>query len=107
MVETVKDSNKKAAPTTPLYLNDFEQIGSSMAKVVTEKNKRYGNSALDPLHVFNKAKASTSIYIRLDDKLGRIKNADEIRKNDVADIIGYLFLLCKNKGWTDFSDQID
>ena len=60
-----------------------------------EKNKRYGNSALEPLKVFAKDIPDVAgILVRLDDKLSRIRNATELRKNDTADIIGYLFLLC-------------
>ena len=29
-------------------------------------------------------------------KLARVKNSDKLRKNDVADIIGGLMLLCKD-----------
>lgn len=90
----------------------FTQIYSSHEEMLNEKNRRYGDSALFPLGVFTKHvdkadPAKTSILVRLDDKLSRIKNADELRKNDVSDVMGYLVLLCKSEGWEDFSDQID
>jgi len=72
-----------------------------------EKNKRYGDSALNPLNVFSKQDAESSIRIRVDDKLKRIKNSNELRKNDVIDIMGYLFLLCVENKWTDFKDLLD
>jgi len=72
-----------------------------------EKNKRYGDSALNPLNVFSKHDAGSSICIRLDDKLKRIQNANELRKNDTSDMIGYLFLLCIEKDWLDFKDLLD
>jgi len=53
------------------------------------------------------AQALDNLLVRLDDKLKRVQNADELRKNDIADIIGYLILLCVNQGWDDFSDLID
>lgn len=85
---------------------------SNMSNLLVEKNKRYGNSALSPLNIFahhmaEDDTASNSILVRLDDKLSRIRNANELRKNDVADIMGYLTLLCVNKGWTDFKELID
>ncbi len=76
-----------------------------------EKNKRYGNSALAPLSIFSSFvqndELNTSILVRLDDKLSRIKNSDTIRKNDVADLIGYLILLCVDMKWDNFSEFID
>lgn len=84
------------------------QTAKSLTEVVLEKNRRYGDSALKPAHIFNKDQdAASSIYARLDDKVGRIANASEVRKNDVADLMGYLLLLCVVRGWTDFSDQLD
>ena len=75
--------------------------------MVAEKNKRYGDSALKPAMIFSKLDAENSICIRLDDKLNRVKNSSALRKNDIADIMGYLLLLCKSKEWIDFSDLID
>lgn len=71
-----------------------------------EKNRRYGNSALAPLQVFSKGNAEEGIRQRLDDKLARIKNSDELRENDVADLIGYLVLLSINRGFL-FKNLID
>ncbi|HOR78826.1 MAG TPA: hypothetical protein PLG04_08540 [Anaerolineaceae bacterium] len=85
----------------------IDKVCNSMARLLTEKNKRYGNSALEPLRVFNRADASDGIMVRIDDKLSRIKNSDKLRKNDVSDLIGYLVLLCIAQGWTDFDDLID
>ena len=83
---------------------DFNKICTSLCKMIEEKDKRYGNSALQPLGIFAKHHNYGS---RLDEKLARVKNSDELRKNDVADIIGGLILICKDKGWNNFDDQID
>lgn len=79
----------------------------SLNTLLQEKNKRYGNAALNPLGIFNKNSATDGILIRLDDKLQRVKNSDILRKNDIADIMGYLTLLCVEKEWTNFDDLID
>lgn len=80
-----------------MSVEDFESIKktvlSSIGKTLIEKNKRYGNAALEPVNVFYKGDASTSILIRLDDKYSRVLNSDKIRINDLYDILGYLFLL--------------
>lgn len=85
----------------------IECICRSISHVLVEKNKRYGDSAVAPVRVFSKAEKDQQILVRLDDKLSRIANADIIRKNDLADIIGYCVLLCHTKGWHDFSELID
>ena len=91
---------------------DIRQVAEALTDFLLEKNKRYGNSALAPIEVFTthidpEDRVFTELLTRLDDKLSRIKNAFGLRKNDVADLIGYLMLVCVNKGWDDFSDLLD
>jgi len=83
------------------------QICDSAKKTVIEKNKRYGNSALEPINIFSKLDAKEGIRQRLDDKLKRVKSSTEHRKNDTFDLIGYLILYCEANDWIDFSDQLD
>lgn len=73
--------------------NKIINVCDSMKDLLLYKNQKYGDSALNPNNVFYKGDATNSIKIRLDDKIGRIKNCDETRINDVADIIGYCVLL--------------
>lgn len=83
------------------------KTAQSLTTLLLEKNRRYGDSALQPAHIFNKEDAATSIYARLDDKLGRIANSTDVRKNDIADLMGYLVLLCVARGWESFDDLLD
>jgi hypothetical protein len=84
------------------------QVFNSLRDVVVEKNKRYGDSALAPQKIFSKLEPGEGIKVRLDDKLSRIlHNQGDIRKNDVADLMGYLSLLAVSQGWLDFADLID
>ena len=69
------------------------EICDSMKDLLLYKNQKYGDSALNPNNIFYKGDSTNSIKIRLDDKIGRIKNCEEIRINDVCDIIGYSVLL--------------
>ena len=88
----------------PIDESKFNKILMSVQKVLTVKDQRYGNSALQPLQIFGgKAKAGS----RIDEKLARVKNSEQLRKNDTFDLIGYLILTCVEKGWEDFSDQLD
>jgi hypothetical protein len=85
-------------------MSDFKTITDSLAKVLAAKNERYGNSALNPIHVFN---GKSKVGQRADDKISRIANSETLRKNDVCDLMGYLVLMCKENEWFDFTDQID
>lgn len=77
------------------------EICDSIKDLLLYKNEKYGDSALNPNNVFYKGDSTNSIKIRLDDKIGRIKNCDETRINDVVDIIGYCVLLLASMGVTE------
>lgn len=63
-------------------------------KLLLEKNKRYGNSALEPIRVFSKSDNVEQLKVRIDDKLSRIQKSDPADTEDaVTDLIGYLILL--------------
>ena len=68
-------------------------------KIITdllkEKNKAYGDTALNPTNIFSKLNASEAICARIDDKLARIKNKgiNDETEDTVDDLIGYLLLL--------------
>ena len=94
-------------PTELTVKDKIELTLSSLKKLLIEKNRRYGNAALSPLGVFNKQSSIEGILIRLDDKLQRVKNSPTLRKNDIADIMGYLTLLCVDREWINFDDLID
>lgn len=86
------------------------EIVDAIKNLLLEKNKRYGDSALNPQNVFYKGNATQSIEIRLDDKLSRIKNNNgNLRVNDISDIIGYCVLLLISIGATkkDLEKLID
>ena len=59
------------------------------------KNRKYGNSALEPLGVFSQLSAKDGLLVRIDDKLKRIKNGSLERDDEdvINDLIGYLVLL--------------
>jgi hypothetical protein len=87
-----------------MFKEDVQKVLFHLEELLLEKNKNYGNSALEPLRVFSKVENSEGILVRIDDKLSRIKNSKELRKNDVVDLLGYLVLLCIQKGWTNFNE---
>ena len=93
-------------------INQFSESQESIIEIMDAtkdlllyKNKMYGDSALKPLGIFTKhiktaPENTASILVRLDDKLGRVKNAPALRINDVSDIMGYCALLLVSFGVT-------
>lgn len=79
----------------------------SLKDFLIEKNKRYGNSALEPIRVFSSTDSEEQIKIRMDDKLSRIRNSKEDRENDYLDLVGYLILFMVKKNWIQFSKFLD
>jgi hypothetical protein len=70
------------------------EVMSGIEKMLIEKNRAYGDSALDPVRVFSKDDAIQQLYVRIDDKLSRVQRGHEYPGDDtVFDLIGYLVLL--------------
>ena len=100
------DKNEEEIMLTESQL-DIIRCMDSMKEFLLEKNRRYGDSALHPKRVFSKATTDEQLLVRLDDKISRVQNSTELRRNDCVDILGYLTLVCVSKGWTDFKDLLD
>lgn len=101
----IADNDGSTIITT--FEKNLNSILNSIGKFLKEKNKRYGNSALEPSNMFFKGNSEEGIRIRIDDKLKRIKNSEVLRKNDIVDLIGYLIILCITKRWFTFEEFID
>src|SRR5690606_6762972 len=84
--------------------NNFKKITDSIASILSYKNNKYGNSALSPINVFN---GKSKVGQRADDKISRIQNSERLQKNDVADLLGYLILICQENGWDNFDEFKD
>ncbi len=71
----------------------LDAVLDSIRKMLLDKNRKYGNSALSPIRVFSKAEPLEQIAVRMDDKLSRIKSAQGDDLEDAKlDLIGYLVL---------------
>jgi hypothetical protein len=79
----------KEAPSGSKILNACLEV----ALMLVEKNKSYGDSALNPIRIFSKADNVEQLKVRIDDKLNRVNNAQGFPgDNDIDDLIGYLVL---------------
>ena len=78
-------------------MNTAELITKKVKEIETlllEKNRKYGDSALNPCRIFSKADAVEQITVRIDDKLKRLQNEQNDEDEDVVkDLVGYLVLL--------------
>ena len=72
---------------------EIKNVCLDIAELLISKNKKYGNSALEPRRIFSKASPIEQINVRIDDKLSRIANRQSDEDEDVEkDLIGYLVL---------------
>ena len=71
------------------------QLYAVMAKITVmleEKNRAYGDSALNPVRIFSKASSSEQILVRIDDKLSRLARGQAAGEDVYSDLLGYLVL---------------
>jgi len=79
-----------------IFKNKVYEVTNSIAELLITKNRKYGNSALEPINIFNDQTPYEKILTRIDIKLERIKanglNGD-IKYDSLNDLISYLLLL--------------
>jgi hypothetical protein len=72
---------------------DIAEVCDDLRELLLEKNRKYGDSALKPVRIFSQASTVEQLKVRLDDKLSRLRNAQDDEDEDViSDLIGYLIL---------------
>lgn len=84
------------APDTPPVTQVQDDISDTCDKIksmLLDKNRKYGNSALQPKRIFSKVNTVEQLNVRIDDKVSRIMNRQKDEDEDVElDLIGYLIL---------------
>lgn len=65
----------------------------AVADMLIEKNKAYGNSALNPVRIFSRADPVEQLRVRIDDKLSRLARGSDAGEDVIKDLIGYLVVL--------------
>lgn len=69
------------------------QICDEIKDMLLDKNRKYGDSAINPVRIFSKADAIEQIHVRIDDKLSRVLHRQDDDDEDVdLDLIGYFIL---------------
>lgn len=100
VVEEVKEppAAEPVKAAEPAKLTEVQSMIQTVCREVEEllieKNRKYGNSALEPVRLFSKADPVEAIKVRIDDKLSRLRNEQNDEDEDVVkDLMGYLVLL--------------
>lgn len=81
------------------FKEEVYKITNEIAEMLVEKNKSYGDSALNPVRIFSKSDNLEQLKVRIDDKLSRIANMDlnkdnkYVQEDTILDLMGYLILL--------------
>lgn len=69
------------------------EVCDEIKAILLEKNRKYGDAALNPRQVFSRSDVLEGIRIRMDDKINRIANQQVDEDEDViGDLLGYLVL---------------
>jgi hypothetical protein len=104
-LEAKQDSDPfNPSPSSSATLTDSQVLIAKkcdeLKELLLEKNRKYGDSAINPCRVFSKASATEQILVRMDDKINRIKNRQNDEDEDVIkDLAGYciLYMIAKEK----------
>ena len=72
---------------------DIASVCDQLKELLLEKNRKYGDSALNPVRIFSKSDPISQLETRMDDKLSRIRTSDPEDSEDAyLDLLGYLVL---------------
>lgn len=72
------------------------KVCDKVKTMLLEKNMKYGDAALNPKRVMSKASPIEQILVRIDDKLNRVMQGDNLIESDedvILDLIGYFVIL--------------
>lgn len=75
------------------FVAAVENQMAEIRSLLISKNRRYGNSALEPIRIFSRAHPTEQLRVRIDDKLSRLYRGIEADEDVIADLIGYLVML--------------
>lgn len=66
----------------------------ALKALLLHKNKKYGDSILNPVRIFARNVDSvTGVLVRIDDKLTRLLRGEDDGEDTILDLIGYLIML--------------
>ncbi len=73
---------------------EITEVINDILELLLDKNRKYGNSALEPIRIFSKSGSTEQLRVRIDDKLSRVVAGQSDEDEDVLDdLLGYVVLL--------------
>ena len=88
-IEVPDEQVKQLTQSQLLIIETCEEL----KEMLLDKNRKYGDSALNPQRIFSRADTIEQINVRIDDKLSRLKSRQADEDEDVEnDLLGYLIL---------------
>lgn len=112
IVEPVIDSiivEEVFTPSSERTKDSIVEITEAIRDLLVEKNKNYGDIAISGVRKLSKISNEKAILVLIENKISRIENSTDLRKNDISDLIGYCVLLLSAIGTTrnDILNLID
>jgi hypothetical protein len=81
-------------PEHSRFVSDLDSVLAGVREMLIEKNRKYGDSALNPVRLMSRASVREQILVRIDDKFSRIMRGSGEEDEDVErDLLGYFLLL--------------
>tara|TARA_R100001082_G_scaffold111103_1_gene93372 strand:- start:223 stop:531 length:309 start_codon:yes stop_codon:yes gene_type:complete len=77
------------------------RVFGKCVNMVRKKNKQYGDSVVDPLRIFSNSSPIEQLFVRIDDKLSRLKRGNDSMERDIDiwyDLMGYCSLVLVHLG---------
>ena len=72
---------------------DIRAEADAIVAMLIEKNRAYGDSALNPVRVFSRANVLEQLLVRIDAKLARLARGSAAGEDVESDLLGYLLIL--------------
>lgn len=86
--------NDQVSSIEEINYDDFIKRNNEMIDFLIEKNRKYGNSALNPIRFTSSSSKVEQLFVRIDDKLNRLVNRQNDDDEDILlDLSGYFILL--------------
>lgn len=75
------------------FIQDLDAVLGDLRGFLIDKNRAYGDSALNPVRILTKADPRDLILARIDDKLKRLLEGESAGEDVWKDLLGYFVLL--------------
>ena len=94
MILILTKKENKTIDDLQIIIDLYNEKVEDILNHLLDKNRKYGNSALNPIRIVSSENTVEQLYIRIDDKLNRVINRQNDEDEDLPfDIAGYFILV--------------